>query len=86
MITNGVVGLLAASGIPWLLFAGRLVTGLGVGVTSVVAPVLLSEVASPATRGFVTTLHQVCVTPTNTEHMTYLHNTLIVILASHYDG
>ena len=41
-----------------MLYAGRLVTGFGVGITSVVAPVLLSEIASPATRGSVTTLHQ----------------------------
>lgn len=51
--------ILAASGVPSLLYVGRLITGLGVGVTSVVAPVLLSEIASEATRGVVTTNHQV---------------------------
>ena len=51
--------LMAASGLEVLLYVGRFVTGLGVGVTSVVAPILLSEIASDATRGTITTIHQV---------------------------
>lgn len=51
--------LLAASGVFPLLFIGRFLTGLGVGITSVCAPVLLSEMASQETRGAITTLHQV---------------------------
>lgn len=35
--------------------------GLGVGVTSVVPPVLLNEIADEASRGIITTLHQVTV-------------------------
>ena len=55
-----VVGaVMAASGFDYLLYAGRFVTGLGTGVTSVVAPILLSEIASESTRGTITTLHQV---------------------------
>ena len=40
----------------------RLLIGLGVGVESVVVPVLLSEIASEETRGTITTLHQVQIT------------------------
>jgi len=53
--------LMTASGIGPLLYIGRLVTGFAVGLTSVVAPVLLSEIASPATRGTITTLHQLAI-------------------------
>jgi MFS family permease len=52
----------AASGNYVLLYIGRLVSGLGVGVSSVVVPVLLSELASVDNRGVVTTLHQVSLT------------------------
>ena len=55
-------GILAASGVKDLLFIGRLITGFGLGITSVVAPVLLSEIATEATRGTITTIHQVFVT------------------------
>eukprot|EP01039_Chlorochromonas_danica_P003073 gene3073-3356_t len=44
------------------LFLGRLVSGFGVGIASGVPPVLLSELATDATRGTVTTLHQVMLT------------------------
>ena len=44
------------------LYVGRFVVGFGVGIESVVVPVLLSEIASPATRGTITTLHQVQIT------------------------
>lgn len=54
--------LLAASGFDWGLYVGRFLTGLAVGVTSVVAPVLLSEIASDSTRGTITTLHQLLLT------------------------
>jgi MFS family permease len=43
----------------YILFAGRLVAGFGVGLESVVVPVLLSEIATAETRGTITTLHQV---------------------------
>ena len=36
--------------------------GLGVGVASCVPPVLLSEIATPATRGIITTVHQLALT------------------------
>jgi MFS family permease len=41
------------------LYVGRCVSGLGVGVISCVAPVLLSEIASNHNRGTITTMHQV---------------------------
>jgi SP family galactose:H+ symporter-like MFS transporter len=46
----------------WVLFLGRFICGIGVGVESVVVPVLLSEMASPAHRGTITTLHQLLIT------------------------
>ena len=52
----------AASGNTVLLYIGRFVSGLGVGVASVVVPVLLSELASAENRGIVTTFHQVTLT------------------------
>jgi len=52
----------AASGNAVLLYIGRFISGLGVGVSSVVVPVLLSELASPENRGIVTTFHQVTLT------------------------
>ena len=66
LLWNNVVLILgaafAASGNYVLLYIGRLVSGLGVGVSSVVVPVLLSELASVDNRGVVTTLHQVSLT------------------------
>lgn len=44
------------------LLAGRLLLGLGTGVESMVAPVLLSEIASNKTRGAITSLHQLNIT------------------------
>ncbi|XP_054992652.1 solute carrier family 2, facilitated glucose transporter member 8 isoform X1 [Sorex araneus] len=35
----------------WMLFAGRLLTGLACGIASLVAPVYISEIAYPAVRG-----------------------------------
>jgi MFS family permease len=51
-------GLTAIGNLPCLMI-GRFISGLGVGVTTVVPPVLLSEISSSATRGTVTTTHQV---------------------------
>ncbi len=39
------------------------ISGVGVGVTSVVPPVLLNEIADEASKGIITTLHQVCCLP-----------------------
>lgn len=50
---------MAASGNLPALFIGRFVLGLGVGIVSVVPPVLLSEIAPEASRGVITTFHQV---------------------------
>lgn len=50
---------LAASGNLIALFIGRFVLGLGVGIVSVVPPVLLNEIAPEASRGVITTFHQV---------------------------
>lgn len=54
--------LLCASGEEALLYIGRFIAGLGVGIESVVVPVLLSEIASDATRGTITTMHQLFLT------------------------
>jgi MFS transporter, SP family, galactose:H+ symporter len=44
------------------LFLGRFILGLGIGITSVVPPVLLNEIATSDSRGTITTLHQLLVT------------------------
>jgi sugar porter (SP) family MFS transporter len=54
--------LFVASGVAILLYIGRFICGLGVGATSVLVPVLLSELASAEHRGIITTLHQVALT------------------------
>ena len=51
--------ILSASGNYYCLFLGKLLSGFGVGIVSVVAPILLSEIASDNTKGTITTLHQV---------------------------
>lgn len=53
---------LACTGDLYALFIGRFISGLGVGVSSVVPPVLLSEIATSETRGTITTLHQLLLT------------------------
>lgn len=53
---------MSCSGNFYALLFGRLVSGLGVGVASVIPPVLLSEMASAGTRGAITTLHQLLIT------------------------
>eukprot|EP01039_Chlorochromonas_danica_P000134 gene132-142_t len=53
---------LSAIGNIYTLFIGRFISGLGVGISSVVPPVLLAEIASPATRGTITTMHQLLLT------------------------
>jgi MFS family permease len=55
-------GLLCCFSNQWTLFAGRLLAGFGVGMESVVVPVLLSEMATADTRGTITTLHQLQLT------------------------
>ena len=51
--------LLSASGYKWGLYLGRLLSGIGVGVTSSTVPVLLSEIAPDSQRGLFTCLHPV---------------------------
>jgi MFS family permease len=46
----------------WILYGGRFIAGLGVGVECVVVPVLLSEMATSDTRGTITTVHQLLLT------------------------
>jgi len=53
---------LTCSGNLALLFIGRFISGLGVGISSVVPPVTLSEIAAPANRGVITTMHQLVLT------------------------
>lgn len=55
-------GLMCCFSSSWTLFIGRLLAGFGVGVESVVVPVLLSELAAAETRGTITTLHQLTLT------------------------
>jgi hypothetical protein len=45
-----------------VIFVGRVITGLGFGIETVVVPVLLSEVARPENRGRLTTMHQLQLT------------------------
>jgi MFS family permease len=54
--------ILAASGYEKALYAGRLLSGFGLGASSVVAPVLLSEIASDSNRGKITTFHPAFIT------------------------
>jgi MFS family permease len=42
----------------WIVCLGRFIVGLGVGISTVVVPVLLSEIAPTAGRGAITTIHQ----------------------------
>mmetsp|Transcript_12347 Transcript_12347/g.18720 ORF Transcript_12347/g.18720 Transcript_12347/m.18720 type:complete len:551 (-) Transcript_12347:231-1883(-) len=42
----------------WVLYVGRFLAGGGVGIESVVVPVLMSEISSAEHRGAITTLHQ----------------------------
>lgn len=44
------------------LFAGRLISGVGMGFSSVAVPVLLSEIAEERNRGVVTIMHQGMIT------------------------
>ena len=53
---------LCASGNLSCLFIGRLISGFGVGIVSVLAPILLAEMASPENRGTITIMHQVSLT------------------------
>jgi MFS family permease len=41
------------------IFLGRAILGLGLGVVSVVVPVLLAEIAGDDNRGAITIMHQV---------------------------
>lgn len=44
------------------LFAGRVISGIGMGFSSVAVPVLLSEIATDQNRGVVTIMHQGLIT------------------------
>jgi len=55
-------GIATASGNKPLLFIGRFIIGLAVGIESVVVPCLLSEMASEETRGTITIMHQLMIT------------------------
>jgi hypothetical protein len=46
---------------PTLLFAGRLITGAGLGITSAVAPLYISEVSPPAHRGLLGCVNQISI-------------------------
>ncbi|KAK6822840.1 hypothetical protein PG987_014385 [Apiospora arundinis] len=48
----------ATQGNPALLYAGRFLTGLGVGTFSSVGPLYNAEIASPETRGFIVSFYQ----------------------------
>ena len=53
---------LAADGYAISLYIGRLISGLGVGITSAVTPILLAEIAPDIHRGTITTMHQLFIT------------------------
>ncbi|MQM07518.1 hypothetical protein Taro_040353 [Colocasia esculenta] len=44
-----------------MLLAGRCVAGVGVGCALMIAPVYAAEVSSPSSRGFLTSLPEVCI-------------------------
>eukprot|EP00164_Ancoracysta_twista_P004213 GFYU01005670.1.p1 GENE.GFYU01005670.1~~GFYU01005670.1.p1 ORF type:complete len:480 (+),score=157.57 GFYU01005670.1:116-1555(+) len=46
----------------WVLIVARFILGVGVGVASVLVPMLISEIAPPSARGSLTTLNQLLVT------------------------
>jgi len=46
----------------FLLYLGRMLTGLGVGITSLSVPIYIAEVSSPEYRGRFTSCFQVCIT------------------------
>lgn len=53
---------LSCSGAYYALLVGKLISGLGVGIASVIPPVLLAEMSTSGTRGTITTLHQLLIT------------------------
>jgi len=54
--------ILTSVGDEYCLYVGRFILGLGVGVGSVVAPVLLSEIAHKDNAGTITSIHQLMIT------------------------
>lgn len=56
----GVILQLASPGILGLIYAGRVLTGLGVGASSLIVPVYISECAPPAFRGRLVGLFEIC--------------------------
>lgn len=55
-ISGALVSALALA--PWMLLLGRLLAGLGVGASCIAVPMFLSEIASAANRGQITSVHQ----------------------------
>lgn len=56
------VGALLSAGNKITFFIGRFISGIGVGISSVLGPILLSEMATAGNRGMITTLHQMFLT------------------------
>jgi len=52
----------AVAGSPEVLIAGRIVVGLGIGLSSGTVPVYISEVSPPASRGWMVSLFQLAIT------------------------
>lgn len=52
----GIAIFLANSGHIGAVYAGRLIAGLGIGQTTVIAPVYIAEISPPSVRGLCTTL------------------------------
>ncbi|CAL9064633.1 unnamed protein product [Musa banksii] len=44
-----------------MLFSGRCIAGVGVGYALMVAPVYSAEISSPSSRGFLTSLPEICI-------------------------
>ena len=51
--------LLAAAFNKWMLFAGRIISGLGTGITTIAIPVYISEISTSAVRGMLGSFFQV---------------------------
>ncbi len=47
---------------PWMLIVGRIVVGLGIGLSSGTVPVYISEVSPPESRGWTVSLFQLAIT------------------------
>ena len=65
------------------IFLGRAILGLGLGVVSVVVPVLLAEIAGDDNRGAITIMHQVTTTVSRKLLVVLLRPPLFITISVH---